>query len=1449
MSDKEVKFDNGSLGVGRKTVFGIPSLPSLVGVPDSSPAMDETAGKLARLIVKAVSGEKNMVLFGDFDVDGTSSAAVMFMFARLCGVSRVEPFVSKRSDDYGLTEKAISRLLSLMGDPSKSVVVMMDMGVSSTREAGVLLAEGCDVIVIDHHVPKPSAASEWAELGDVYGDRLTVYDPLLCQGELDRYFSCLSAAGLTFKLCMAIMNGNMEGLADKILSHDKVSLSPGGALVSVEAVVNSMSKCAAIAQAADCMPFARDGNVTASWWLAKDFETLGPLTAGIEILYKKTNTASRIAWVIGPVLNAAGRLDDAFAAFDLLIETDLNIANDKLKAIETVRERVRAMTANASITLDEDLFTKSGVAVLVADPSKIKSGVIGIAAARASEKYKAPALYLCPQEDSKHGVIFKGSMRRGETNFSCEEWILKLRENGLLISGGGHPAAAGLALKEDMVEELLRNAEGQKYDLELPPIHRVSVAEAKEYKENLEKVLPFGRGHESGILEVVGILQNIKPLMTVRDGVSEIWAFSLRMTDPENSDGVEVKIITSDLDPKSRELIAELVEQKVINAPFKILATVRDGFKHNSRYARTELRGFSVPVIIKTDDPEQKSRSGNVTSFGFLSKESFKSAFGSRPDQTVKSQQGAKGDGEVTASSIEPEIDIEKVLSSNDRRVVLEIDWNQSMHRRVFSLRKPPKWELEGILGVFETEALGKLHGGRWNEKLKCYIISAATVQMLVDNKLTEADKWRFAISESARNHHEDLKKELDIIAGRKEDVSKIEVPFLREGKTPLGFQYADVRIYLERPFAICHNDMGTGKTFEASMWGALRYCGAKLDENRKVVMPAEGTHDKKPVLVVTLKAVMGQFADEIEAFLNVKAAQISTTEVREILEPLGELKGVGSSDTDEADDGDGRKKLKPLQRVSDRTREIFRKNVLDGHAFLVTTYDCVARNPWIVTAYDWSGVVFDEAHELKTVGTNKTNALLGPEIDGSPLGGAPVLVLSGTLTKNRPADWFVWMRMTGADGGIYTAGSISSAKTRFDMRFDGMTFEKMKLRDGREITKSAKGEPENGEELKRIMYPFVVRRLKIELSEFPPINVVVKRGHSSGLYLDVLSLVSGAGGLSDKSQALLKKYKLLATDGGIKSEKVEVDKGETGYQQETLEGVNLVDAASLAGKLALIASLDKASSVMEILKDLKWVNGDGVPDEPFVVISMFRSSTLEIADRLAASGIDHFLMMQEDSADKRRAKATAFARGEKMAFVTTYGVGGTGINLTRANRILLISIPYTETLMSQARDRVHRIGQNRPVQAVIPLLSASIDEAIWGMVSQKGRANFATMSVDRVKKDALPSWAKGSIAEQATSSGTPGFSKSLGRRPGKTGPDNKEFVKKLNAANSTNTANFSRTSPAAAGVVGGVAGSSGGGGVASGGTGGGDSATRKPDGDQVKSASVATPASQFKKS
>ena len=1412
-------------------------LPTLSGRVNSSPELYRAAEFLAKYLRSVIDEDKEVVLFGDFDADGTCSAAIFYLFAKLLRIDRVYPFVSKRAEGYGLNMKAVARLIVENKDRSgKALVVGMDLGISTTEEAKKMLDNGFAIQIIDHHMPRPGAKDDWDSLKKDYPGMVAVYDPFLYKSDEERSLSSLSAAGLTYKILTLILTENLSGLAERVLEKDKVIVNLHSKEQSIQAILSTMAKQAAIAQAADCMPYATNGKLTEAWHMAKEFELPSKLLAGIGVLYKLTHTASRIPWVIGPIINAAGRLQDAYSAFELMIETEEVSATEKIANIQEIRKRVQSLTKYAEENLSEDVLTSKGVVVGMGKDGVITSGVIGIAAARASEHFSAPAVYLCREEHNGQAVL-KGSMRRGETDFSCEEWILKLREENIIFAGGGHPAAAGITLYADKLPELLASAEKQAFKATPKLIYEASIEDLNSYSREVVKTMPYGKGHESALIKIRGLLTHVDELKTTRDNIKHTWAYNLRINETEGDSPVVVKLMRGEITDKMAASLSKIAGKSIL-AGVEAVVSIHDNFKLNSRYERADPRVAAHYEKNSGElDEKEKTTSGRKAMFCFLeeghyinetggifaedvskkdskegasktdekslsegsapkakkedkTKESSSTAVSEKADKSEKAESPKKTESANSDLAQAPQLEdvnvrvVKKIspvnytdLSSEDAasRIFVEIDFPKGTNPRHFVLRRPPRQKIEELVGSKGLETLSDMHGGLWDQSLRAYLISFGVMENLANFK---DPRFKIMMSSSALAHYKKIQDNIKLIEEEKKATSKYPVPFLKEESRtrPLPFQYVDVKIFTSRHVALCGNDMGTGKTFESGMWAAFRLAGTLPDQFKNYEELSDKnmlTFDKKiterpPVLFVGLKSVFTQFMNETEAHFNVPQTSFITEDVRKFLIKHGFEKDVTPS-TEGVEDGEhlmlihvnkeskskakgGKKKgrssndeknIKQIRSVPDSIKEAFQKEFIKDAGFVFTTYDTIARHPWIVSMYSWSGLVVDEAHELKGQASIRTRALFGEKIDGEPIKNAPVMALSGTFANNRPGDWFVWTRLTRADGGIYTGGGLSEAHNRFSMRFDGLRWKEIRIRGGKTKLVQDRGIPKNGEELKELIYPYIVRRMKTEITEIPNIVQFTHRVSTTGLYTDVIRMLKGEAEIEDESQRLLTKYKLLDKKGNLRGESFKDD-----------DELGVIDPNSVLGKLSLISSLDKACGIVPTLIERGYL--PAVPkdaSEPFVIVAFHQCAAQEISERLSAAGVPNFLMIQSDSFEEREDKKARFQKGEGIAFVTTFGIGGVGLNLNRANKIIAAGLPWNDARLEQARDRVFRLGQKRDVEFCIMLLSASVDEGIFYMIKNKAKATTKTTGVDQYKDGVLPSWATGGVLLNSLSS------------------------------------------------------------------------------------------------
>jgi single-stranded-DNA-specific exonuclease len=776
----------------KKIVDQLPPVPRIAPAIASTPFLERTARSLASHIKRAHSDGRIITFFGDFDVDGQSSSAILFLFLRLCDVIDLVPFTSQRLEGYGLTEPAVQKIIKETAEPHKNTVVLMDLGISTTQQAQSLLQVGFSVIVIDHHVPRPGVRADWQKLIEIYGeDKVIPFDPIYSEDPIDHELD-LSAAGLVFALAMYIIENNLENLSDIIFAKNRHQIHLGQPTQTIDCILNTISKIAAMAQAADCIKYKNaNGTLSTAWHQAKAFEETGPLMAGVQLLWERTNTASLIGWRIGPILNAGGRIGDATKGFELLVETDPAAAAEKLKELEALRTGsggVQDQTRAATLSLAQDRLTSGGgIEVFLGD---YHQGIVGIVAARGADLYMAPTLYLTMVADSSgQDFILKGSMRAGMTDFSCEGWINELKKRGLLLSGGGHKKAAGLSLKDENLQALVDSAQEQRFNITVPPVYEITVEGAIKYHEDVKKVFPFGTDHESAMMLVTGELNMVVARTTSKSGTPVAFKYELSITDHETGRSGVFHVKAADLTTEIKERFNALVG-KSPSLGIEVLCVVYDDYIIDNKWKSGAKRSeISLMALSSIDEEGNESKKTPIRLFDKkeLNKKKIEppkvekkplsaaigEAMGASPgeSQGMVDNQSANLDQamaigtagtEVTSGGIGTAGDQAfSFLNNEDKRINIQIDWDESLNIRTFILRRPSKSEIATRWGDKVAEELYALHGGAWDPARRCFIITSGIFDTLTSKEMQKSDKFKVFISPKAQAHFELLKKEL----------------------------------------------------------------------------------------------------------------------------------------------------------------------------------------------------------------------------------------------------------------------------------------------------------------------------------------------------------------------------------------------------------------------------------------------------------------------------------------------------------------------------------------------------------------------------------------------------------------------------------------------------------------------------------------------------------------
>lgn len=438
----------------------------------------------AELIHRAVAAGERIVIYGDYDVDGITGTAVLWLCLKLLG-AEVGYYVPRRIDEgYGLNCEAIRTLAS----EKAGLIVTVDCGIGSVEEAAAARQLGLDLVITDHHEPDP----ELPHAAAIVHPRLP--------GSLYP-FGGLSGSGVALKLAWALCQ-RASG-AKKVGQRMRVFLLQAVGL-------------AALGTVADVVPLLKENRVLVSHGLAS---LAGRPTLGLARLMKITELDSKgqldsedIAFTLAPRINAAGRLGQPQLAVELLITDRPERAEELAQYIDQLnsdRQTIERSILLAANKQAKQQFSPADDPALVLADRGWHQGVIGIVAARLAEKYHRPVVLI---SWNKLGVKPGVGSARSVPGFNLHA---ALRACGrYLLSYGGHVAAAGLRIEEDQLDGF-RAAFCEVAAAEISEDRRVAElaidAEAPlsaftlQTVHQIERLAPFGQGNARPLLCTTGV--------------------------------------------------------------------------------------------------------------------------------------------------------------------------------------------------------------------------------------------------------------------------------------------------------------------------------------------------------------------------------------------------------------------------------------------------------------------------------------------------------------------------------------------------------------------------------------------------------------------------------------------------------------------------------------------------------------------------------------------------------------------------------------------------------------------------------------------------------------------------------------------------------------------------------------------------------------------------------
>lgn len=463
-------------GVGPETVdpFLDPKLRTFLPDPSRFRDMDVAADRVA----KAIRDGESVAVFGDYDVDGAASSALLDRFFRAVG-RPLRVYVPDRvKEGYGPNAAA---LLTLAAEGVR-LVITVDCGITAFQalEAGV--AAGLELIVLDHHAAEPRLPPA-----------LAVVNPNRLDEE--RGYGNICAAAVTFLAIIAINR----------------ALRAGGYYVGREAPdLMGWLDIVALATVCDVMPLTGLNRAL----VAQGLKVLGKRgNIGLSALCDGAGVSERpdayhLGYILGPRVNAGGRVGEAGLGARLLACDDGLEAAEMARRLEEhngARREIEGAVLEDAMAQVEASLGRSGEpgGALVVAGEDWHPGVIGIVAGRLKERYNRPACAIALERTGEGGVMGKGS-GRSVPGFDLGAAIIAARQEGILAGGGGHPMAAGFSVNAENVDrfrEFLSERVGATTDaadlvprLELDGALSLPGANTG-LVETLSRLAPFGNGN------------------------------------------------------------------------------------------------------------------------------------------------------------------------------------------------------------------------------------------------------------------------------------------------------------------------------------------------------------------------------------------------------------------------------------------------------------------------------------------------------------------------------------------------------------------------------------------------------------------------------------------------------------------------------------------------------------------------------------------------------------------------------------------------------------------------------------------------------------------------------------------------------------------------------------------------------------------------------------------
>ena len=422
--------------------------------------------KTVERIEKALKNKEKITIFGDYDADGVCGTAILSETLNALGINPDTYIPNRNKEGYGLNLKAVKEVAAKKTD----LIITIDCGITDFEEIKLANKLGMDVVIVDHHeVPNkiPSAVS--------------IINP---RQKGEKYpFRELAAAGVAFKLAQALLKSKVSEGWEKWLLD-----------------------LVAIATVADMMPLIGENRTLVKYGLVVLTKTR---RLGLQELMKTARItkvdAYTLGYILGPRLNAAGRMEHANTAYELLVTKSKEEAETLARRLDEKNQERQKLTNRIIREAESRLDLKKAKMIFEGDKNWL-IGVVGLIAGRLADRYYRPVVIFQKMKDKTKGSA------RSIPSFNIVEAIAMCQE--LLGDFGGHPGAAGFTVSNKNLkkfkEKLLKIADKKIKEEDLIPLLNIDLElEPRELSfeiyEEIQRFAPFGEENSKPLFLMKGL--------------------------------------------------------------------------------------------------------------------------------------------------------------------------------------------------------------------------------------------------------------------------------------------------------------------------------------------------------------------------------------------------------------------------------------------------------------------------------------------------------------------------------------------------------------------------------------------------------------------------------------------------------------------------------------------------------------------------------------------------------------------------------------------------------------------------------------------------------------------------------------------------------------------------------------------------------------------------------